>query len=459
MPPNQTFSLFEDELLVDVARVAVVDRPVRVALLGCGMMGQEHCSYMAGYSDQLRIDFMCDPHEPSLTKCLKVLRDFSDTANNNPAADMMNTSLTTTPTLLDDEALLLERVHEIDLLVVCSPNHLHTDTLLRWGRFEHLTILVEKPVAVSLEQHARLTRAMPTFRARIWVAMEYRFIPAIAKLLDLIPETVGDIKMVTIRENRYPFLHKIGAWNRNRMQTGDSLVEKWYVKQNLLSVQHHRPTCINSQLMGAVFVSSCHFFDLMRLITGEEANLDHVRALAQRGINYGDEPSLYDVPIIDSAYVTLPFQSNDKVKTIANLELCMYAEGSRHQEEIIVTGTKGRLEAYLPENKVYAFTRPSPELWSNRAEPPPPSSIKQRVYDCSDVRHVHGLEDSAAATIPTHGGYHYSSTAIEWYKLLQAMKNEKETGVWTPLVSLQDGLRAVEIGLRATQAIVNVQDM
>jgi myo-inositol 2-dehydrogenase / D-chiro-inositol 1-dehydrogenase len=197
----------------------------------------------------------------------------------------------------------------------------------------------------------------------------------------------------------------------------------------------------------------------MRLITGEEANLDQVRTLAQRGINYEDEPSLYDVPIIDSAYVTMPFQSNDKIKTIASLELCMYAEGSRHQEEIIVTGTKGRLEAYLPENKVYAYTRPSPELWSNRAEPPPPSSIKQRVYDCSDVRHVHGLEDSSAATIPTHGGYHYSSTAIEWYKLLQAMRHEKETGVWTPLVSLQDGLRAVEIGLRATQAIVNEQEM
>jgi myo-inositol 2-dehydrogenase / D-chiro-inositol 1-dehydrogenase len=229
MPPNQTFSLFEDDLLVDAARV-VDHHPIRVALLGCGMMGQEHCSYMAGYSDQLRIDFLCDPHEPSLTKCLKVLRDFSIDQANNPAG--LNTSVTT-PTLLDDEALLLEHVHEIDLLVVCSPNHLHTDTLLRWGRFEHLTILVEKPVAVSLEQHARLTRAMPTFRARIWVAMEYRFIPAIAKLLELIPETVGDIKMVTIRENRYPFLHKIGAWNRNRIQTGDSLVEKWYVEQNL----------------------------------------------------------------------------------------------------------------------------------------------------------------------------------------------------------------------------------
>ena len=45
------------------------------------------------------------------------------------------------------------------------------------------------------------------FRARIWVAMEYRFMPAVAKLLQLLPQ-IGDIKMVTIRENRFPFLRE-----------------------------------------------------------------------------------------------------------------------------------------------------------------------------------------------------------------------------------------------------------
>jgi hypothetical protein len=70
-------------------------------------------------------------------------------------------------------------------------------------------------------------------------------------------------------------------------------------------------------------------------------------------------------PIIDSAYVLLDFAPKDvdatrdpveaevprnrKVQhsTIGCLELCMYAEGSRHQEEIIVTGMTGRLEGEL----------------------------------------------------------------------------------------------------------------
>jgi myo-inositol 2-dehydrogenase / D-chiro-inositol 1-dehydrogenase len=201
----------------------------------------------------------------------------------------------------------------------------------------------------------------------------------------------------------------------------------------------------------------CHFFDLFRLITGREASLSQVRAIAQRGVNYEDEPALYDVPIIDSAYVLIPMdpgaeqQTRPKPNILGCLELCMYAEGSRHQEEVIVTGTLGRLEAYLPENKVYSFRRPTHELWSDRSVPPPKSAVRQEVYDCSSVKEVFGIESD----IPTHSGYHYSSTAVEWHELLGAIRKHQTTGVWEPRVSVLDGLRAVELGLCATEAIVN----
>ena len=110
--------------------------------------------------------------------------------------------------ILKDEDELLEHAGEIDLLVVASPNFLHTPTLLKWGSHD-ITILVEKPVAVSPEQYDMLRdlESRDDFRARIWVAMEYRFMPAVAKLLQLLPQ-IGDIKMVTIRENRFPFLRE-----------------------------------------------------------------------------------------------------------------------------------------------------------------------------------------------------------------------------------------------------------
>jgi myo-inositol 2-dehydrogenase / D-chiro-inositol 1-dehydrogenase len=294
MPPNQANIL----PLLERLPSALEDGKIRVAILGCGMMGQEHISYISGYPS-LRIDYLCDPHTPSLEASWKVMKTFH-----------REDEQLVQPTLLSSEEDLLAQAHSIDLLVICSPNHLHTPTLQRWGHHD-ITIICEKPVAVSQEQHDQLQALQqePAFVARIWVAMEYRYIPAIAKLLDLL-ETIGDVRMVTIRENRYPFLHKIGAWNRDIAKTGDSLVEK-----------------------------CCHFFDLFRLITGKEVQLDKVRALAQRGFNYEDEEPMYDIPIMDSAYVTMPFES-ESAPLIGCLELCMFAEGSRHQEEIIVTGSK-----------------------------------------------------------------------------------------------------------------------
>ena len=147
---------------------------------------------------------------------------------------------------------------------------MHTPQLLRWSQYD-ITILVEKPVAISEKQVAALKAAcLPGCKANIWVAMEYRFIPAINKLIQvrfriilipiitcnvytnliafnfllmqyqLLPEA-GDIKKVTIRENRYPFLSKVGEWNKDTEKSGDTLVEK-----------------------------CCHFFDLFRLITSRE---------------------------------------------------------------------------------------------------------------------------------------------------------------------------------------------
>ena len=37
---------------------------------------------------------------------------------------------------------------------------------------------------------------------------------------------VGEVRMVSIREHRFPFLKKVGDWNRLKRNTGDTLVEK-----------------------------------------------------------------------------------------------------------------------------------------------------------------------------------------------------------------------------------------
>ena len=146
------------------------------------------------------------------------------------------------------------------------------------------------------------------------------------------------MKKITIRENRFPFLSKVQEWNKDINKTGDTLVEK-----------------------------CCHFFDLFRLLSNQE--MMSCTSKVHRGLlddHYGYDKRLDNpIPIIDSAYVLLDFEekvSQNKSKfhrsfstassrqqnTLGCLELCMFADGSRHQEEIIVTGLKGRVEAYLP---------------------------------------------------------------------------------------------------------------
>ncbi len=54
-------------------------------------------------------------------------------------------------------------------------------------------------------------------------------------------KTIGKLKMLSIREHRFPFLKKVKNWNRFSKNTGGTFVEK-----------------------------CCHFFDLMRLIIRSE---------------------------------------------------------------------------------------------------------------------------------------------------------------------------------------------
>jgi len=407
---------------------------IKVAVLGCGMMGQEHISYMKGFPE-IQLQWLCDPCPSSLLKSLNIIGN------------------SYSPKTFDCEKQMFQD-HEVqsqlDLLVIATPNFLHTPQLLRWAQ-RSITILVEKPVAISERQVSALRAAGPNFRADIWVAMEYRFIPAIQKLLQLLPK-IGPLKKIAIRENRYPFLKKIGEWNKDIDKSGDTLVEK-----------------------------CCHFFDLFRLISGCE--MKRCTSMVHRGLNFEDygyhSRTDNPVPIIDGAYVLLDladmktseFLDADEEKdpelsgrirkassngstALGCLELCMFAEGSRHQEEIVVTGLLGRLEAYLPENKVFLYHRPSRADWPDRSVPPPKSAIRETIVDCSDLANVY----SFANEIPQHKGYHYCSTAIEWKYLIDQIKTKRDGGIFNAQVTLEDGIKAVEMGIAAMNQIVNIHD-
>lgn len=350
---------------------------INYGLIGCGMMGQEHIRNIA-LLEGARVSVVFDP-----------VIELAEAAARLAGGAHVAASL---EDLLAFEAL--------DAIVIVSPNYLHVSQLQTIAQGRALPILCEKPLYTNPAEADAMAVFARTYAAPVWVAMEYRYMPPIAALVSRAEQITGGVKLLTIREHRFPFLPKIGNWNRFNAQTGGTLVEK-----------------------------CCHFFDLMRLILKSEP----VRVMASAGqsVNHLDESYDEQVPDIwDNGYVIVDFESGAR----AMLELCMFAEGSRFQEEISAVGPSGKIEARVPGPG---------RFWPDRLGPPPvpeleisPRSPKQPIIEPIPV-------DEALLEAGDHNG----ATYYQHQRFLQIVRHGG-----TPEVGLDDGAKAVAMGLAAQQS-------
>jgi predicted dehydrogenase len=268
-------------------------------------------------------------------------------------------------------------------------------------------VLVEKPLFTDPADAARVAALARAFPAPVWVAMEYRYMPPVAHLIRQAEEATGGVRMLTIREHRFPFLAKVGDWNRFNANTGGTLVEK-----------------------------CCHFFDLMRLIAGA----DPVRVMASGGqaVNHLDERYGGAVPDIwDHAYVIVDFANGLR----AMLELCMFAEGARYQEEISAVGPRGKIEALVPGPG---------RFWPAHLGAPP---IPRVIVSPRDPR---GPVDQEVPVDPAllAAGDHNGST---WHQ--HRGFADVVTGRRAPEVTLMDGWWAVAMGQAAQASAASGQSV
>ncbi|WP_170370179.1 Gfo/Idh/MocA family protein [Ruegeria arenilitoris] len=354
-------------------------RTINYGLIGCGMMGQEHLHNIALLEGtQVAAIFEPDPEMASAAQAIA------------PGARMV-------PSLQD-----LLAVEELDCLVIASPNHLHVDQIAQIAETRPLPLLVEKPLFTNPGDAARLAEIERSYPCPIWVAMEYRYMPPIAALITEAQDTSGGVKMLSIREHRFPFLEKVGNWNRFNRNTGGTFVEK-----------------------------CCHFFDLMRLILQS----DPVRVSASGGqaVNHLDETYDGETPdILDHGYVIVDFASGAR----AMLELCMFAEGAQYQEEISVVGPKAKIEALVPGPG---------RFWPEHLGAPP---VPQLIVSPRDPK------GPVARDIPVDprllaAGDHNGSTFYQHQGFLALVRGERDA----PDVSLTDGMWAVRMGLAAQQSL------
>jgi myo-inositol 2-dehydrogenase / D-chiro-inositol 1-dehydrogenase len=355
-------------------------KTLRYGIIGTGLMAREHVRNLALIPGS-KITALSDPHAGSRETC--------------------ETEIGGTVAHFDHhQALLASGL--IDALIVASPNDTHAEILHDiFSAKTALPVLVEKPVCTRPEDIAPLAKAAAAHKATVWVAMEYRYMPPVVELMrEIETGTIGRLQMLLIREHRFPFLHKVGDWNRFNERTGGTMVEK-----------------------------CCHFFDLMRLIVQSEPVRVYCSGAAD--VNHKDERYGGRTPdIVDNSFTVVDFKNGVR----AALDLCMFAEGAYFQEAIAATGDKARVETFIP---VAGSHWPHAE-GQGHAE----IEISPRMPLGPTRRTVHVDEAILKA------GNHHGSTFYEHQGFRRAVLDGGKVDV-----TMLDGLKAVAIGLAAERSI------
>lgn len=300
-----------------------------------------------------------------------------------------------------DSHLELIANEQLDALLIATPNDTHAQILLDvFASGAALPIMVEKPLVTTVGDVERIRSAAADYPAPIWVAMEYRYMPPVQSFLsDVHGGRVGTPRMLAITEHRFPFLHKVDDWNRYAARTGGTLVEK-----------------------------CCHFFDLMRLILQDEPV--RVYASGAADVNHKDEDYDGHTPdILDNAFVVVDFSRGSR----AMLNLSMFAEGTQYQEHMSVVGDVAKVEIGVPVSAHHWDGSESP-AYIEFSPRDPQGPVREEITLDREL---------------FLAGGHYGSTYFEHLKFQQVVRGEAEAEV-----TVEDGLRAVLMGMAAERSVV-----
>ena len=338
---------------------------LRIGIAGVGMMGREHIRNLKLHPEA-DIVALQDPVAASLEAGVKQLG--RDVATYDAVPDMLAKA-------------------KLDAVLVVSPNFTHRQVLEPLFA-SGVHILCEKPLCTTVADARWAAGQAAAYAPVFWTGMEYRFMPPAARFIDRIHAgEIGRLVQLSIREHRFPFLEKVGDWNRFNANTGGTMVEK-----------------------------CCHFFDLMHLIIDAEPT--RVFCSGAMDVNHLDERYGGKTPdIIDNSFTVVDFDNGVR----AMLDLNMFAEGSEEQEALTAVGDKAKLEAFIPSGDLVLSPR-----------------VPLRAPKAPVRTHV--------PVDPTilEAGTHHGSTYYQIEAFIDAVR-----GRGPVQVTAQDGLRAVAMGAAA----------
>jgi len=347
-------------------------KKIRYAIIGAGTMGLEHIQNISLIKNA-EVVAISDIHKKSITNIKKNIKKKIIYFKNHK--DLIKKNI-------------------VDVYIISTPNFTHLKIIKDILKTKK-HILIEKPLAINTKECLKLKKLTKNYPSIIWTAMEYRYMPPVNKFIKKIHnKTIGKLKMLSIREHRFPFLKKVKNWNRFSKNTGGTFVEK-----------------------------CCHFFDLMCLII--KSKPISVYASGSQEVNHNNERYGNKRPdIIDNGFVIVNFKNGVR----GLLDLCMFAENSEMQEELSAVGDKGKIETSVPSSK------------SGKTSSYIRIGMRKKFKPTRELIKVDKKILQA--------GHHHGSTYYQHLAFLKAIKNKTK-----PEVSLNDGMISVAIGEAAEKSI------
>mgnify|MGYP006280703257 CR=1 FL=1 len=218
-----------------------------------------------------------------------------------------------------------------DCVKICSPNALHAEQTI--ACLQHgCHVLVEKPMASSIEDCRRMVEAEKASRRLLMVNFEYRLSAVFAKVREIITQgLVGDVRNAFLYESRGPFEGRRGNW-RYTNEGGSGLVPEKLV--HYIDLMHHftgSPAAAVTGVHGPPTIRHYEFADNGFLFL---RHLNGARSVI--GTFHGVQPDWSFRHLLGKAqnHDTLPHQRRERF-------MARYG----HRDFLQLTGTKGSIDA------------------------------------------------------------------------------------------------------------------
>ena len=216
----------------------IVDRPIRIALLGTGRIAGKHLHAIAEYGEELELVGVCDV-------C--------------PAALKHESIPEGTPAYQDLETMVLET--KPDIVSICTPSGMHPDHAIRCAALG-VHVMTEKPMATRWQDGLDMVRACDDAGVQLFVVKQNR----LNATLQLLKRAVS--------ENRFGRIHMV---NINVF---------WTRPQEYYDAAEWRGTWEHDG--GAFMNQASHYIDLLDWLIGPVESIHAMMATRERNIEVED---------------------------------------------------------------------------------------------------------------------------------------------------------------------------